>query len=75
MSNRFVHWFLTTSTIVGIPLLLFIIAVGTERSIATLTCETAKVNCSRSFLSSVEWIAEQVDQDTDVVVAPKRRKG
>ena len=74
MLSKITSWFLTTSTIVGIPVTIALILVGVERSVHTLTCETVRYGCSRSFTQSVEYIAEQVDQDTDVVITPKRRK-
>lgn len=67
-------WFLTTSTIVGIPVTLALILIGVERSVKTLTCETIRYGCNRSFTQSVDYVAEQVTDDTDVVLIPKRPK-
>jgi len=74
MLSKALTWFLTTSTIVGVPVTIAILLIGIERSVATLTCETARINCSRSFTQSVDYIAEQVDANTDVIVTPKKRK-
>jgi len=74
MLNKALTWFLTTSTIVGVPVTIAILLIGIERSVATLTCETARVGCNRSFTQSVDYIAEQVDDDTDVVLTPKKNK-
>jgi hypothetical protein len=74
MLNKACTWFLTTATIVGIPVLIAILLIGIERSVATLTCETARVGCNRSFTQSIDYIAEQVDDDTDVVLTPKKRR-
>lgn len=74
MLNKALTWFLTTSTIVGIPVTIAILLIGVERSLATLTCETARVGCNRSFTQSVDYIAEQVTDETDVVLTPRKRK-
>lgn len=74
MLTKAMTWFLTTATIVGVPVTVAILLIGVERSIATLTCETARFNCARSFTQSVDYIAEQVDDDTDVVLTPKKRR-
>jgi hypothetical protein len=74
MLSKALTWFLTTSTIVGVPVTIAILLIGVERSVATLTCETAQVNCSRSFTQSIDYIAEQVTDETDVVITPKKRR-
>jgi hypothetical protein len=74
MSNKAITWFLTTATIVGVPVTIALILVGSERAFHTLTCETARYNCSRSLIHSLDYVVEQVDQDTDVVVTPKKRR-
>lgn len=74
MLSKALTWFLTTSTIVGIPMTIAILLIGIERSVATLTCETARVGCNRSFTQSVDYIAEQVTDETDVVLTPKKRR-
>jgi hypothetical protein len=74
MLSKALTWFLTTSTIVGVPVTIAILLIGIERSVATLTCETAQVHCSRSFTQSVDYIAEQVTDETDVVITPKKRR-
>jgi hypothetical protein len=74
MLSKALTWFLTTSTIVGVPVTIAILLIGVERSVATLTCETARVNCSRSFTQSIDYIAEQVTEETDVVITPKKRR-
>lgn len=74
MLNKALTWFLTTSTIVGIPVTVAILLIGVERSVATLTCETARIGCNRSFTQSVDYIAEQVTDETDVVLTPRKRK-
>lgn len=74
MLSKALTWFLTTSTIVGVPVTIAILLIGIERSVATLTCETARVGCNRSFTQSVDYIAEQVDDDTDVILTPKKRR-
>ena len=74
MLSKALTWFLTTSTIVGVPVTIAILLIGIERSVATLTCETARVGCNRSFTQSVDYIAEQVDDETDVVLTPKKRR-
>ena len=74
MLSKALTWFLTTSTIVGVPVTVAILLIGIERSVATLTCETARINCSRSFTQSIDYIAEQVSDETDVVLTPKKRR-
>lgn len=74
MLTKAMTWFLTTSTIVGVPVTIAILLIGIERSIHTLTCETARYGCNRSFTQSVDYIAEQVDEDTDVVITPRKSK-
>lgn len=74
MLSKALTWFLTTSTIVGAPVTIAILLIGIERSIATLTCETARVGCNRSFTQSIDYIAEQVTEDQDVVLTPKKRR-
>jgi hypothetical protein len=74
MLSKALTWFLTTSTIVGVPVTIAILLIGIERSVATLTCETARINCSRSFTQSIDYIAEQVTDETDVVITPKKRR-
>jgi hypothetical protein len=74
MLSKALTWFLITSTIVGVPVTIAILLIGIERSVATLTCETARVNCSRSFTQSIDYIAEQVTDETDVVITPKKRR-
>ena len=74
MLNKAFTWFITTSTIVGVPVTVAILLIGIERSVATLTCETARINCNRSFTQSIDYIAEQVSDETDVVLTPKKRR-
>ena len=74
MLSKALTWFLTTSTIVGVPVTIAILLIGIERSVATLTCETARVGCNRSFTQSIDYIAEQVTDETDVVLTPKKRR-
>lgn len=74
MLNKALTWFLTTSTIVGVPVTIAILLIGIERSVATLTCETARIGCNRSFTQSIDYIAEQVSDETDVVLTPRKRK-
>ena len=74
MLSKSLTWFLTTSTIVGVPVTIAILLIGIERSIHTLTCETVRYGCNRSFTQSIDYIAEQVTEETDVVITPKKRK-
>jgi hypothetical protein len=74
MLNKSWIWFVQTSTIVGVPVTIVILLIAMERSFATLTCETARIGCDRSFTQSVDYIAEQVDANTDVIVTPKKRR-
>jgi hypothetical protein len=74
MLNKAFTWFITTATIIGVPVTIAIMLIGIERSVATLTCETARVNCNRSFTQSIDYIAEQVTDETDVVLTPKKRR-
>ena len=74
MLSKALTWFLTTSTIVGVPVTIAILLIGIERSVATLTCETARVGCNRSFTQSIDYIAEQVTDETEVVLTPKKRR-
>lgn len=74
MLSKALTWFLTTSTIVGVPVTIAVILVGIDRSIHTLTCETVRYGCDRSFTQSVDYVAEQVTEDSDVVLIPKKRK-
>jgi hypothetical protein len=74
MLSKSLTWFLTTSTIVGVPVTIAILLIGIERSVATLTCETARIGCNRSFTQSIDYIAEQVTDETDVVITPKKRR-
>lgn len=72
--SKAITWFLTTATIVGVPVTVALILVGTERAFHTLTCETARYNCSRSLIHSMDYILEQVDNDTDVVATPRKKR-
>jgi hypothetical protein len=74
MLSKALTWFITTATIIGVPVTIAIMLIGIERSVATLTCETARVNCNRSFTQSVDYIAEQVTDENDVVLTPKKRR-
>lgn len=74
MLSKSLTWFLTTSTIVGVPVTIAILLIGIERSIHTLTCETVRYGCNRSFTQSIDYIAEQVTEETDVVITPKKNK-
>jgi len=74
MLSKALTWFLTTSTILGVPVTIAVILVGIDRSIHTLTCETVRYGCDRSFTQSVDYVAEQVTEDSDVVLIPKKRK-
>ena len=74
MLSKALTWFITTATIIGVPVTIAIMLIGIERSVATLTCETARVNCNRSFTQSIDYIAEQVTDETDVVLTPKKRR-
>lgn len=73
-AKRFCEWYLTSAMIVGVPVLMAILVVAAERIIYTTTCETVRYRCDRSLTQSVEYIAEQVTDDTDVIITPKRRK-
>lgn len=74
MLSKALTWFLTTSTIVGVPVTIAVILVGIDRSIHTLTCEIVRYGCNRSFTQSVDYVAEQVTEDSDVILIPKKRK-
>lgn len=74
MLSKALTWFLTTSTILGVPVTIAVILVGIDRSIHTLTCETVRYGCDRSFTQSVDYVTEQVTEDSDVVLIPKKRK-
>jgi hypothetical protein len=73
-AKRFCEWYLMTSTLVGVPVLLAILVVAAERIIYTATCETVRYRCERSITQSVDYIAEQVTEDHDVVITPKKRR-
>jgi hypothetical protein len=73
MLSNGVRWFLTTATIVGVPVTIAIILVGVERSFHTLTCETARYGCSRSFVHSLDYVVEQVTPDNDVTLTPRKK--
>lgn len=73
-AKRFVEWYLMSSMIVGVPVLMAILVVAAERVVYTTTCETVRYRCDRSLTQSVDYIAEQVTDDTDVVITPKKRR-
>lgn len=74
--SKAISWFLTTATIIGVPVTLGLILTGVERSFHTLTCETLRYGCSRSLFHQVSYIVDQVDSTHDVVLtpAPKSKK-
>jgi hypothetical protein len=72
MVNRLWEWFKVTALIVGMPVTVGLILVACERSFHTLTCETARFNCSRSLLHGVSYITEQVDSEHDVILTPEK---
>ena len=74
MGSKLWQWFRVTSFIVGMPVTVGLILVGTERAVHTLTCEAVRYNCSRSFLHGVSYIAEQVDANHDVILTPEKPK-
>jgi len=74
MVNKLWSWFLVTSMIVGVPVTIGLILVAFERTLHTLTCETAHYGCSRSLLHGVEYITQQVDSEHDVVLTPTPTK-
>lgn len=74
MVNKLWSWFLVTSMIVGVPVTVGLILVACERTLHTLTCETARYGCSRSLLHGVEYITEQVDSEHDVILTPQKPK-
>ena len=74
MVNKLWSWFLVTSMIVGVPVTVGLILVACERTLHTLTCETAHYGCSRSLLHGVEYITEQVDNEHDVILSPRKPK-
>ena len=74
MVNKLWSWFLVTSMSVGVPVTIGLILVACERTLHTLTCETAHYGCSRSLLHGVEYITEQVDNEHDVILTPQKPK-
>ena len=74
MLNKALHWYLITSTIVGVPVLALIVIIGAQRALYTVTCETSRYRCDRSYIQGIDYIAEQVTEETDVILTPKRRK-
>ena len=74
MTSKLWSWFLVTSMIVGVPVTVGLILVACERTLHTLTCETAHYGCSRSLLHGVEYITEQVDNEHDVILTPQKPK-
>ena len=73
-AKAFVQWYLTSAMIVGVPVLMAILVIAAERIVYTTTCETVRYRCDRSLTQSVDYIAEQVTDDTDVVITPKKRR-
>ena len=60
--------------IVGVPVLLAILVIAAEKIVYTTTCETVRFRCEKSLTRSVDYVVEQVTDETDVVITPKRRK-
>jgi hypothetical protein len=74
MLNKALQWYLITSTIVGVPVLALIIIFGAQRALYTVTCEVSRYRCDRSYIQGIDYIAEQVTEETDVVITPKKRR-
>jgi hypothetical protein len=74
MVSKLWCWFKVTSMIVGVPVTIGLILVACERTLHTLTCETARYACNRSLLHGVSYITEQVDSEHDVILTPQKHK-
>lgn len=74
MLNNCIKWFLTTATVVGVPVTIALILVSAERTFHTLTCETVRYGCSRSFVHSLSYVVEQVSDESDVVLTPTPKR-
>jgi len=67
-----IRWFAISSMVVGAPILAALMITGIERLTFTLTCESIRVGCERSFLRGPEWILETVERGEEVTA--KRKK-
>lgn len=68
---RVIKWYLTTSAVIGAPILLVLMLCGFERLVATLACDAMQMGCDRSYLHQTSYIFEQVEQGKDVVAKRK----
>lgn len=74
--NSYLSFFRTLSAIVGAPVVIGGAVILADRLVATVQCEVSRVRCERSFTQGVDYLAEQVTEDHDVVLtpAPKRKR-
>ncbi len=68
------RWLRVTALIVGLPMTVGGLLVGIERTFHTLTCETVRFNCSRSWVHGLSYVVEQVDSNHDVTLTPAPTK-
>lgn len=68
---RVIKWYLTTSAVIGAPILLVLMLVGFERLFATLACDAVKLGCDRSYLHQTSYIFEQVESGKDMMARRK----
>jgi len=77
--KNFWQWYRQTACILGVPLLLGLIVIGTQRTVATFTCETVGWKCESAFGASDavgDFMAQLVDSNPNVdIVAKPRSKG
>lgn len=72
--SRCINFFVTLSAIVGAPVVIGGAIVLADRLVATVQCEVSRVRCEISYTQGVDYIAEQVTDDHDVVLTPKRKR-
>ena len=71
-------WFLRTSTLVGIPIVMLLFMVGGQKLFFTATCQVAGMSCEYA-LGSTSAMAEYMgdllaaNPDVDFVTKPKRK--
>lgn len=76
------HWYKTTATIIGLPVLAYLIFLGVIGCIAQVTCTFAGSACMYSFTGSVAHAQRTLanippgtsqEDGFDVVVKPNRK--
>lgn len=57
-----IHWFKTTATLVGIPVLLYLLTLGFIGCVSQVTCTFFSNACRYSFTGSGSYAAQKVGE-------------